>query len=148
MIMETLGLISLGNWFTWDGKPFTLEPGNMPLNWRRGLDERIKPIPLTPQILRDVCGFEEVETITDSYNYNGFGGYKIFSNDGEYILQSPEGAFSFVRMYYSDTDYGDQYELVNGPLYIHTLQNLYQILTGKPLPIDETALRASTNDAL
>lgn len=85
------------------------------------------PIPLTPEILVDACGFEKTH----------FGNFYRIDN-GKF---SPwlERENDFFDVMVSDPEYS-----IGEVRNIHQLQNLYFALTGEELPIDIKVLQKSS----
>lgn len=86
-----------------------------------GEDETIKGIPLTEESLVKL-GFEYNEEVTYPWD-------KIWKNK-ECMVNMEKGLF-YIPKYKK----GDQYAVLNLPLHIHSLQNLYYALTVEELEI-------------
>lgn len=91
------------------------DTGWITMNW-----SYLKPIALTPDLLKKVCGF------TESLH----GKFEL----EEFNIKTHTGEVFWVRFQRDNTV---------AIATLHRLQNLFEMVMGKPLPVDEDSLRAS-----
>ena len=100
--------------------------------------DKIEPIPLTPEILEKV-GFEKSETgIKDCYVYNLI------------LAESPLVSILNLELQYCDKDLICEVKLLpfntSKYKYLHELQNIWFILSGEELPINEKKFIKKNNN--
>jgi len=117
-------MIVPGNWFM-QGKIMSINRKWVQIEpiFENILPEDLKPIPLTPEILEKVCGFE-YDTHNEVYTFWRFA---IDKSGRFYTSNSAVSCGDYVRKV----------------LYLHDLQNIIEALAENSLPIDEDALRTS-----
>lgn len=106
--------------------------------------ESCNPIPLSPEVLK-ACGFQKDGVNTYNLSIARFGGsYNVLSFLGDYLFireglkEDKRAKDDIVTVWNKD--------LVRY-FYLHQLQNLYRILTGKPLEIDLHKLKAAVTSS-
>ncbi len=117
--------LRIGNWLEWDNEYYQIEIGSFYTQLKsedgRRLFNEIKPIPLTPEILKK-AGFRKI----NYYDGNSFG-LKI-SDSHEFVCNE--------RVFYLACDDSFYNEVLDHIKYLHQLQNLYFALTGEELNIE------------
>lgn len=109
-----------GNVVMWHDKPYTLDAKDI---WHISIDIKtfrnvLSPIPLTPEILVQWCGFDK---LIDRYwkNYPGGAIVILLIGEKENEFKLKFGAEQFVNI-----------------TYLHTLQNTVYFLSGEEMPVN------------
>jgi hypothetical protein len=133
--------LRIGNWVYFkDGECYStvagiIDGGEISVNYNMELlpiEDCFEPIPLTPEILEKIEGFEfkKKENVWEKDRYI----LVIKSNDEEWFINiQKEFEYCYISQYNLDDEIGSFY--IHNKLYLHTLQNLIYSLTQTELQI-------------